>query len=114
MSQLCHWSACASGPEWSLEVSKQAENNALCQFVTRSARQGEVLKIHRVGLHGKVTRKFLCPLTRVVIDEARRTFEEDIGRVLEDIELRHMLVVEFICSRATADSRCYGTTRSRL
>jgi hypothetical protein len=37
--------------------------------------------VHR--LSNRYSNRFSC----VVIDEARRTFEEDIARVLEDIEL---------------------------
>src|SRR5258707_5250617 len=41
--------------------------------------------VHR--LSNRYSNRFSC----VVIDEARRTFEEDIARVLEDIELAKRL-----------------------
>src|SRR5260370_33331808 len=41
--------------------------------------------VHRLG--NRYPNRFSC----VVIDEARRTFEEDIARVLEDIELAKRL-----------------------
>src|SRR5258705_6106123 len=41
--------------------------------------------VHRLG--NRYSNRFSC----VVIDEARRTFEEDIARVLEDIELAKRL-----------------------
>ncbi len=46
--------------------------------------------LHDVNVH-RLSNRYSNRLTCVVIDEARRTFEEDIVRVLEDIELAKRL-----------------------
>src|SRR5712671_7334733 len=63
----------------------------LLSMVSASMLVGSVRRIlhdanvHRLG--NRYPNRFSC----VVIDEARRTFEEDIARVLEDIELAKRL-----------------------
>src|SRR6266481_5130874 len=46
--------------------------------------------LHDANIH-RLSNRYTNRLSCVVIDEARRTFEEDIARVLEDIELAKRL-----------------------
>src|ERR1700687_316952 len=46
--------------------------------------------LHDANVH-RLSNRYSDRLSCVVIDEARRTFEEDIARVLEDIELAKRL-----------------------
>src|SRR3982074_2496066 len=46
--------------------------------------------LHDANVH-RLSNRYSNRLSCVVIDEARRTFEEDIARVLEDIELAKRL-----------------------
>src|SRR5260370_5558519 len=52
---------------------------------------GSVRRIlHDANVH-RLSNRYSNRPSRIVIDEARRTFEEDIARVLEDIELAKRL-----------------------
>src|SRR6266478_9530906 len=69
----------------------QRRNHLTCVPLKSSVLVGGIRPIlHYANVH-RLSNRYSNHLSCVVIDEARRTFEEDIARVLEDVELAKRL-----------------------